>query len=255
MVFFKKKEQEPITIESLVFKQDTLDKYILDEENAIIVVQNENKNIDGNNYEMIHERLVDEALVKVNSWGLRIYRFVTDHDESLIKDLNLFKIQNDDGYFDALYDYKNDKFIISKGVWNQIGFEYLDKYNGILGFLEIKSDFSYDDTYSYINCVTGEKVYKSFNVSDGIYYAMLNLDGTIRGNKLFKGNDFSEIEQIIDLNEYESLLDFKNKRKEICNQEKMKRKQEYSELIKSKKCNSTSPYLDNEVLKILKLKK
>ncbi len=131
----------------------------------------------------------------------------------------------------------------------------MKKYNGFLTSFEIKSDYEEDDVYSYINPVTNEKIVESFGVYDGVYYAMLNIDGAIRGNKLFKGKTFSKIEKIIDLDEYQSLSEFKNKRTQICNDEKKKRKQEYQKMIKSRNDGSISPYLDSEVAKILPLKK
>ena len=103
--------------------------------------------------------------------------------------------------------------------------------------------------------MTNEKIVESFGVKDGTYYAILNTDGTIRGNKLFKGSSFSKISQIIDLDQYESLDAFKQERKQLCNDKKQKQKQEYQQMIETRNDGSISPYLDSEVAKVLGLKK
>ena len=80
------------------------------------------------------------------------------------------------------------------------------------------------------------------------------MDGSIRGNKLFRGKNFSKIEEIIDLNEYESLENFKELRKAKCNEIKQLQKQEYYRMIKERNNGSISPYLDEEVARIISLK-
>lgn len=131
----------------------------------------------------------------------------------------------------------------------------LKKYNGFLASFGIRSDYEEDDVYAYDNPITGERIVESFVVEDGDYYAILNIDGTIRGNKLFKGKSFSKITKIIDLDEYESLDAFKKERKQLCNDKKQKSKQEYYQLVESRNDGSISPYLDSEVAKVLNLKK
>lgn len=64
------------------------------------------------------------------------------------------------------------------------------------------------DYIRYTHPITKEKMYKSFALTE-TYYALVNTDGTIRGNKLFKGANFSEITEIIDLKAYSSLREFK----------------------------------------------
>ena len=118
----------------------------------------------------------------------------------------------------------------------------------------MSSDYEEGDVFPYTNPVTNEKMVASFGFDDGIYYAILNIDGTIRGNKLFKGSSFSRISQIIDLNEYESLGAFKQERKQLCNDKKKKLKQEYQQMIEARNDGSISPYLDSEVAKVLGLK-
>lgn len=252
----KIKKNEKSKIEKLISQQTAEDKYILDDENAIIVILSNNNHLE-HFYIMIHERLVDNKLVEINRWPLRSYYFGYIHDVTVIKDFNLFKVQNGSGNFNALYNYKENKFVVPQNTWELVKSgrdnSILKKYNGFLASFKIISDYEEDDVYAYDNTITNERIVESFYVEDGNYYAILNLDGTIRGNKLFKGKSFSKITKIIDLNEYESLDAFKNERKQLCNNEKQKSKQEYHKLLESRNDGSISPYLDNEVAKVLKL--
>lgn len=233
--------------------------YILDCENAIVVIKNDDKSINDSNYIMIHKRLLLDTITEVNRWYLKYYHFGSIHNVTVIKKLGLFKVQNISGAFGSLYDYKNGKFVINQDEFEMLKFgendSMIKKYNGVLGLFSIFSDYEKDDVFSYTNPVTKEKLIESFSVSDGCYYAILNLDGTIRGNKLFKGSSFSKIEEVIDLNKYNSLSEFKNEVKELCNYKKKKPKEAYYQMIKSRDDGSVSPYLDSEVEKILSLKK
>ncbi len=251
---FNNKEQKS-KIEKLVSRQQTEDRYILDDEDAIIVIHSD----ESTGYIMIHERLVDGKLVEINRWPLRSYYFGSIHDVTVIEDLNLFQVQNNGGNFNALYNYKEGRFVVPQNTWGLVesgrGNSILKKYNGFLASFEIRSDYEEDDVYAYDNPITGERIVESFGVGDGYYYAILDIDGTIRGNKLFKGKSFSKITQIIDLDEYESLDAFKKERKQLCNDKKQKSKQEYYQLLESRNDGSISPYLDSEVAKVLNLKK
>lgn len=239
--------------------QKTEDRYLLDDKNAIILVENNDKTSHSECYIMIHERLIDGKLKEINRWYMNCYYFGSIHSVTPIKNLNLFKVQNGAGDFNALYDYKNDRFIVPRGDWGLLEFgrknKLLEQYNGILASFSLSSDYEEDDVFSYVNPVTDEEIVESFGVRDGNYYALLNLDGTIRGNRLFKGKDFSKIESIIDLDKYDSLAEFKKERKQFCNDKKKKQKQEYYQMIESRNDGSISPYLDSEVAKILELKK
>lgn len=239
--------------------QKTEDRYLLDESNAIILVENNDKASHNETYIMIHERLIDGKLKEINRWYMNGYYFGSIHRVTPIKNLNLFKVQNGTGYFNALYDYKNDMFIVPQGDWNLLEFgrdnKYFEQFNGILASFSISSDYDEDDVVSYTNPITNEKITESFRVRDGNYYAVLNLDGTIKGNKLFKGIDFSRIKSIIDLSEYGTLTEFKKARKQFCNDEKKAQKQNYYSMIESRNDGSISPYLDSKVAEILKLKK
>lgn len=249
------KKKEELEIEKLVSRQQTKDRYILDDEDAIIVIHSD----DLTGYVMIHERLVNGKLVEIKRWPLRGYSFGSIHGVTAIKDLNLFQVQNGSGDFNAIYNYKEGKFIVPQNTWGLVesgrNNSFLKKYNGFLASFGIRSDYEEDDVYAYNNPITGERIVGSFGVGDGYYYAILDIDGTIRGNKLFKGDSFSKITQIIDLDEYESLDAFKKERKQLCNDKKQKRKQEYYQLLESRNDGSISPYLDSEVAKVLNLKK
>lgn len=249
---FKKKD-EKIEIVRLVSSQKTEDRYILDDENAIIVIRGDEE------YIMIHERLVDDKLVEMNRWSVKSYYFGFKFDEAAIRDLNLFKVQNGTGDFNAIYDYKKGMFVVPQNIWSVVNSgrnnNLLEKYGGFLATLRIYSDAEYDDVYSYKNPYTDETIVESFSVSDGDYYAILELDGTIRGNKLLKGSSFSKITEIIDLDEYGSIEEFKRERKQLCNDAKKKQKQEYYHMLATRNDGSISPYLDSEVVKVLNLKK
>lgn len=219
---FHKKEQkiekeESSKIERLVFQQKAEDRYILDDEDAIIVIHSD----EPTGYIMIHERLVDDKLVEINRWSISSYYFGSIHDVTPIREFNLFQVQNNGGEFNAIYDYKKGIFVVPQRTWEIVDSgrnnNILKKYGGFLASFSISSDYEDDDVYAYENPITDERIVESFVVRDGNYYALLNLDGTIRGNKLFKGNNFSKIESIIDLDKYESLAQFKEERKQFCN--------------------------------------
>lgn len=253
--------KKTIKIQDYVNLQPHEDSYILDEENAIIIKKNEESTISNLDYHyiMIHERLENNKLLKINSWFLRSYHFGFSKKESVIHP-NLFKVRDINGFPNSLYDFKKGEFVVPCDTWDKLEFgrnnNFLTKYNnGILASFEIFSDYEKDDIYSYTNPYTKEKITESFAVRDGNYYAILNLDGTIRGNKLFKGKNFSTIEPpIIDLGDYESLEAFKQERKNICNEIKQRNKQHYKEMIAKRNDGSISPYLDSEVMRILEMK-
>ena len=249
MINILKKTEKKLGIEELVLSQEPEDRYILDDENAIIVIYND-ENYPHNGYVMIHERLVNDKLVEINRWPLRSYYFGSIHKASSIKDLNLFQVQNGRGNYNAIYNYKEGKFIVPQNTWKSvISYPYLERCNGFLAFFEIRSDYEEDDTYIYFNPITGEKIKDSFIVRDDYYYAILDIDGSIRDNKLFKGRSLSEITKIIDLDKYESLDAFKEERTQICNDIKQKKKKEYYQSLESRQ------HLASAVAKVLNLKK
>ncbi|MBE6140979.1 MAG: hypothetical protein E7172_05585 [Firmicutes bacterium] len=256
---FNKKKEEISEIRKLVSSQKTRDRFILDDENAIILIDNDDQSTHKDYYIMIHQRLTNGKLVEMNRWYIRSYYYGPIQKASVIKDLNLFLVQNMGGSFSSLYDYKNANFVVPRNIWDIIesGYndEYLKKYNGFLATFEISSDYEEGDVFSYTNPITNAKITKSFMVKDGSYYAILNIDGTIRGNKIFKGSSFSEITEIIDLSKYDSLSAFKEERKQLCNDKKQEKRKEYHQMIELRNDGSISPYLDSEVAKVLNLKK
>ena len=230
------------------------DIILLDNNNRIIIKRSD----DNLTYDMVHERLVNNKYIKVNKWSINNYYDKSINDISCIKDLHIIQIQNGYGNFNAWYDYINDKFIVKQGIWDEISFgklnEYIREYNGAIASFTIKSDYEDNDIYTYYNNINDQKNIGTFQVTDGIYYAIINLDGTIRGNKLFKGQSIYSVREIINLNEYHNLSNFISIRKKVCNQIKNDRKKAYYDLIKSRNNNNYSPYLDEDFKILLKQK-
>lgn len=257
MAISNKKKKNKSKIESWISTINSLEKYILDDENAIIITSAGNRTSDPGYY-MIHKRLENDKLVEINKFYLKNYFFGNLHSNTVIKDLNLFKVQGEHEIFDSIYDYKKGCFIVPKGDWNVLEFgtndSLIKKYNCIFATLTLSSDFDDSDIYTYASPVNGKTVVESFSVTDGIYHAILNTDGTIRGKKLFKGASLSSVEKVIDLKNYESLSAFKEQRKKLCNDRKKREKQKYYKQL-FEKTNEDLPYLNTEVLKVLNLKK
>lgn len=229
-------------------------EYPLDENNRIIVSLNR----DNYSYEMIHKRLVNNNYKIINKWFINPYYHNYIRKDSIIKDLNLFQIENADGHFNAWYDYKKAKFIISQGVWDEITFgennEYLKKHNCALASFTVKSDYEDDDIYTYDSAIDGKKMIGSFETTDGKYFAILDLNGKIRNNVLFKGESIYKISSVIQLCLYKSLDEFKNIRKYVCNELKKNRKIYYYEMINKYHDGNHSPYLDEKVALVLNKK-
>ena len=253
------KKEKLSEIELLVDSELTEDRYILDDENAIVVIKNNDRHTHCQEYIMIHRRLQEGKLIEMNRWYINTYYFGAIERIAPIKELNLFRMHNGSGAFDALYDYKKGEYVIPRGVWKEImagrNNEILNEYNGFLAYFEILSDYEKGDVFAYNTPITNERIVQSFCVKDDNYYAIINTDGTIRGNKLFKGSSFSKISEIIDLNQYESMDAFKQERKKICNDLRDAQKQAYQQMIKDRNDGNVSPYLDNEVAKVLGVSK
>ncbi len=248
-----------ITIRNLLKSIDIEEALILDEKNAIIITSIESNDDDNYqeeknlNYIMSHVQLKDQELQFVSQWNMDLFYYGILKRDQWLKDLKLFKIWT--GRKQGLYDYTKGKFIIPLNDWDTLLFgnhkEYIKKYKGILATFELTSEFEKGDVFTYINPVTSQSMIESFKIQDKPYFAILNFDGSIRGNKLFYGNDFSKIEDIIDLNHYDSLQDFKKQRKAILTNIKREKKLEYEKRLKSKQEKNLSPYLDDEVYKIV----
>lgn len=240
-----------VLLRKLVKFQNPKDAIFLDTNNALVFFEKESNSI------IIHERLENGHLIQINQWISMQYDYSRDMI-TIINQLSVLKKANNKENYDTDYSCKNGNYTIKNGLWESINFEGIkdlsQNYKGVLGKIRITSDYEEDDIYTFKSPITKEKVVENFEVSDGNYYAILNLDGTIRGNKLFKGSTFSKLEEPIDLDEYESLEEFIKIRKEWCNQMKQRNKKYYREMISQKGDGSVSPYLDEEVLRILELK-
>lgn len=226
------------------------DAYYLDSENAIMIVQS----LDG--YTYIHLRVKDARIQEISRWSTQLYGFHINHSEFVIPEMHLFKVQNDSGHIGAIYDYLKEQFVIPPGVWNEIMSEgskvdYLKKYGGFVARLNLTSTPKDDNTASFQSAVTEEKETICFYI-DQDFYAILDLDGSIRCNTLFQGDSLSQIETVIDLGQYASLEDFKEKRQKMYDEEGKRRKEYFAEQLKI--AGATSPYKDEEVLKVLNFK-
>ena len=71
----------------------------------------------------------------------------------------------------------------------------------------------------------------------------MNIDGIIRQNKLFKGEDLTSIEETITLPENTSLKDFKTNRLQVLIQKNKEEAEEYNQKAAS--------YRDKDVIKVL----
>lgn len=250
-------------------KSNIIDIIYLDDYNKITVYQNNEC------YTMSHLRKIDGEVIEINSWNLNKYS-KGDNSSYIKRDLNLFLVQGGTGVLnnsynccDMIYNYKEGKFIIEKGVFDCIGtnnsvsglvkytsynLDYLKKYGCFLGYFKLEYPIEEDDIVTYINEVTEEKMEYSFAFSSGLYFALINPDGKIRGNKLFRGSDFSKITEVINLDKYVSLKDFKKEEINKLNIQKNEIKKRSLEIIKKRNKINMSPYLDEEVIKVLKLK-
>ena len=239
----------------LVLQQPGLEKFILGSKDAIIVVENTSNR----GFTMIHERLIDGQLHEINRWTLNNYRFGVLGGVAIKSDYNLFMVQNGNGVFDGVYNYKDARFVVPQNVWDSVdpgyGDRMLRRYGCFVGSFDVSSDLEDDDSYSYTNPITGEKSVETFVVRDKTYFGIIDPDGSIRDGKLFKGSSLSKITEIIDLKNYESVKIFKDIKKQMCNIKKYEAKLQYRQLIESRNNGSMSPYYGLEVEKVLNLKK
>lgn len=261
-------------LDTLIFSMEVRDRYFLDLENALVIIDNPDSS-SKNRYVMIHYRLINGNLVEINRWDHSTYYFEL-HNDDVIKDLNLFMVQggrglgcNSHNCYGAIYNYKLGSFVVEKDLFDCIGTtnlvsginyavpgpNYLKKYNCFLAYFYLSSVYEDGDIITYENPVTCEQMEYNFNITDGLYFALLTPDGKIKGNKLFKGENFSRIVEYIDLDKNVSLKEFKQERIRILNERKRKEKEQYyKELVASGK-EYISPYLDQEVMDVLKLEK
>lgn len=171
----------------------------------------------------------------------------------------------------AIYDYEQGEFVVKSGTFDNIGYDasmniidqdtpcanYLKQHNCFLAYFTITS--MYDGIVSeqllYTSLINGQQYWYDFEPPKEIYYALVNTDGTIRGNKLFKGENLTKIEQIIDLRQYDSLEHFKSQRKAELIEIKKQNKKAYLDRVGRGHFEHPSPYLDEEVIKVMTLSK
>jgi len=263
-VLFKKKTVK--TIDDYTKNiPNKVDEYILDKNNIIVVTEN----INTKEYSMTHYKMENETLNYVMSWILKYYYFCDVKSRFILKEHHLFLIPTG-RKIDGIYNYELGKFIVKRGLWHNItltnqgltdiyptpSVNYLEEYQGFIAYFTLESDHKKDSkTLFWDNPYTKERMCHRFHVSDNPYFAILNLDGTIRENKLFQGNSFSEIEKVIELDNYGSLEEFMKARKEELNQESFIKSQEYYQKLKENNNSFISPYQEQEVLKVLSRKK
>lgn len=250
-----------------------VDLYLFDDEDAIVVTKNSDKD-SKYNYFMEHYRFVDGKLQKMNKWGQRTYYFGGDKDYQIIRNLHYFMVPGGCNNFHiswdccgSIYNYKTCEFIVEKNIFDGISttnhlagvnhaipeVNYLKDYNCFLANFKLKSEFQEDDILYYTNPVTKEKMTYTFGSSE-VYFAFLNIDGSIKGNKLFKGRNLSRIEKDIPLDGFKSLEQFKSLRIKELTEEKNKAKKAYIERLNLESKDFISPYLDDEIMKLLRTK-
>lgn len=268
----KLKEEQKKSLKELILELPKEDYYICDSENAIVVIRNSDTN-SNKRYLMIHYRYEDGKLIEINRWEQTTHYFGIPNSVAVLKDYNLFMVQggygigvNGENSCGSIYNYQTGEFVVEKGEFNVIGttnwvsgtsyslpdVNYLEKYGCFLAYFMLETKYEDGDIISYTNPVTREEMRLNFNEWSGLYFALLNTDGTIKDNKLFYGRDFSRIDFPIDLNEYESLSHFKEvKLQELEEKKKIKKEAYYNRLASSGK-EFISPYQDEEVVKVLK---
>lgn len=230
-------------VKYLLKTERVFDKFILDAKNVMAVYKNEDER---GKYKIVHKRLENGTLVDLNTWYSNVYSknyFAFDKKGFLKVNRNYYSFQ-------ALYDYKNANFIVPFDEWNYLTDVYLEKYNGYVASFNIMSPIS--TQMSSINIYSGEVNFDDSHFIDGPYFAFINVDGSIRGNKLFKGNSLSQVVEIIDLNNYKSLDEFKSERLEFLNNSLgVNNKEDILNIL----AKTYHEYLTKEVFEVIELKK
>lgn len=149
---------------------------------------------------------------------------------------HLFFAAYRNGISSYVYNWQTYEFPVEVGTYDSLihsyvedgnARNYLDDYNCYIGKFTLSSDREESDIVTYYDYL--EQGYKqhSFVQKDEPYFTILNIDGTIRDNKLFQGLSTSFINKEIDLNLYDSLEDFKEKRRKMLNLTKQSLKELY----------------------------
>lgn len=236
--------------------------YTIDDESAIVIGGRYGYIQTMLHYKMNNGRLQEVIrLDEINVYG----RLLKKHKIFM---LMKNRYPNYDNICIALYDYQNCRFIVPEGKFDNIGYDesmpgidkyhpnYLEKYNCFLAYFTLSSEASSgEEQIFYTSSINGRKYYHSFSPTQETYYALINKDGSIRANKIFKGADFTKIEEVVDLKEYGSLEAFKKHRIEVLTKIKEENKRAYYERLQRINNVTNSPYLDEEVVKVLTLEK
>lgn len=253
-------KRKTVGIQDFIARERSIDSFVLDDNNVLVVINNSCSETNDFQYAVVHKRLINQELVEINRWYTNNGQL--SHPGSIlpIESLNSVKVRSEQGCFSALYNYHSGEFVIPDGEWLVIkecygDVDLLDKYQCFLALFYVCSDFDDTDMYSYTNPITKKKCTGEFRVSDDAYYAILNVDGSIRGNKLFRGDDFSRIDDVIDLGSYSSLEEFKQERKEACNLKKENLKKEFYLKMGEGVRTGEDLFLNSEVVKVLELRK
>jgi len=234
--------------------------YILDDENAIVLGGMYNHNV------MIHYSMCYGKLFEITHVPMR-----NMHGRQL-KEHKLFMLLEDHRFncCTAVYDYANGKFIAKKGDFDNIGYDasmsiidqhtprinYLQQHNCFLAYFTLMSDGKFlNERIEYISSINRNTYFYDLEPPEETYYAFVNLDGTLRGNSLFRGETITKIEQVIDLRQYGTLEEFKIQRKKELNEIAKQNKKAYFDKVGTGHWENPSPYLDQEVIKVMSLLK
>lgn len=267
-MFKKRKNQKYKTAKRLAAHMGGCSQYILDDENIVVVYENDNKK-QNEPYIMVHYKIENETPKKVNQW-LQNSFFYKDKKE-VIRKHHLLMIQNHfmsrNSYsltHNCLYNYEKRKMIVEAGTWDDIvytassvaeegikEFNFLKEYNCLIAYFKLQSTEKEDDLKSFKHPITETEKTIDLTVYDQPHFAILNPDGTIRDNKLLIGDDFFSITSIVDLDEYESIEEYKQQRIEQLNKKRKEKELEFQELT-----NKNTGYLQTyqEIEKILRKK-
>jgi len=237
--------------------------YILDDENAIVLGGRYNYNV------MIHYSMCYGQLFEITQVPMR-----NVHGRQLKKQ-KLFMLMKNNHHYDncclAIYDYEHGEFIVKNGTFDNIGYDasmniidqcnsstdYLKYHNCFLAYFTLTStgEQSVQEQLLYTSLIDGRQHWYDFEPPKETYYALINLDGTIRGNKIFKGNNLAKIEQVIDLRQYGSLEEFKTQRRKELTEIGKQNKKAYFDKVGTGHFENPSPYMDEEVIKVMTLSK
>ena len=241
--------------------------YILDDENAIAIsylpMSDDNRRFIMTHYQMSYGKL----------YNITTYRMRGSHGKHL-KKYKLFLIMKDNYDYEnhciAIYDYQQEKFIVETDTFDNIGYDssmsiidqctpridYLKQHNCFFAYFTLVSNNKLgDDGVQYKCSINGSYYWYDFGLPTETYFAFVNLDGTIRGNSLFNGDDITKIEQIINLGPYGSLEAFKIQRRNELNEIIRQNKKAYYDKVGTGDFENPSPYMDQEVIKVMTLSK